>query len=437
MSTNRSFLTVWAGQALSLLGSGLTGFALGVWLYQRTGSASNFALVALCSVLPQMLLSPLAGVLVDRFNRRHLMALADSGAALSTLWVAGLFFSGQIAVWHIYLATALSSTCGALQGPAYTALVAAAIRREQLGRANGLLQLGRALSEILAPALAGLLVISAGIAWVLLLDLLTYLVAVATLLFSRLPAQPPARAAGDAVGPGFWSELRAGWQTLSGDPRLMALVRFQALFSFLWSLFGVLVIPMLLGFTRPEELGLVLTVAGLGLLGGSLLMSAWGGPKRRLAGLLGFELLSALAFVLMGLRPSLTLVAAAAFLAHWTLAFVSSLNEALWQSQTLPSVQGRVFALKQAAVQAATLLAYLLAGVLADRVLEPLLLPDGPLAGSLGVLVGVGPGRGIAALFILIGLVKAAAALALTSSPLARTEDPTEEATWPQPSTRS
>lgn len=429
MYTNRSFLAIWAGQTFSLFGSGLTGFALGVWLYQRTGSASNLALVALCSVLPQMLLSPLAGVLVDRRNRRHLMALADTGAALSTLWIAGLFFSGQIAVWHIYLATAMSSAFGALQGPAYTALIAASIQPGQLGRANGLVQLGSGLSEILAPALAGLIVTSAGIAGVLMIDLLTYLVAVGTLLFSRLPAEPPAHAADSAIRASFRSELSAGWKALQGNPRLLALAHFQALFSFLWSLFGVLVTPMLLSFAHPAGLGLVLTVAGVGLLGGSLLMSAWGGPKRRLSGLLGFELLSALAFVLMGLRPSLALVAAAAFLAHWTLAFVSSLNEAIWQAQTPPAVQGRVFALKQAAVRSATLLAYLLASALADSVLEPLLLTDGPLAGNLGALVGVGPGRGIAALFILIGLVKAAAALALKSSPLAQTEEIAQEAT--------
>src|SRR5512139_373075 len=101
-------MLVWAGQIVSLFGSGLTGFTLGVWLYQQTGSASNFALVALCTALPQMVLSPLAGVWVDRYNRRWLMALADSGAALCTLAIAALFFSGRMEVWHIYLVTLLS-----------------------------------------------------------------------------------------------------------------------------------------------------------------------------------------------------------------------------------------------------------------------------------------------------------------------------------------
>ena len=191
----------------------------------------------------------------------------------------------------------------------------------------------------------------------------------------------------------------------------------------LWGLFGVLVSPMILGFSDARGLGLILSVAGGGMLFGSLAMSVWGGPRRRLRGLLGFELASAAAFVWMGLRPNLILVAGAAFLAHATLAFVSGLNQSIWQSQVAPAVLGRVLGLRQAAVKGATLLAYLLAGGLADRVLEPMLLPGGALATSLGAWIGIGPGRGIAALCVLIGLVKAAAVAAVYAFPGARELD--------------
>lgn len=422
MKKNLPLIAVWIGQIVSLFGSGLTGFALGVWLYQRTGSASNFALVALCSALPQMLVSPLAGVLVDRHPRRVLMALADSGAALCTLAIAALFLTGRIQVWHIYLITALSSTFGALQAPAYGALVAGLVPKQQLARANGMIQLGQGLAEILAPAAAGVLVIGLGVAGVLLIDLATYLVAVSALLLAPLHEQPAAPRNQTAHGApaGFWTEALAGQQFLRGEPTLMALLTFQALFSFLWSLFGVLVTPMVLGFTSPGGLGLALTVAGSGMIAGSLVMSAWGGPRRRLRGLLIFELISALAFVLMGLRPNLALVAAAAFIAHWTLAFVSSLNEALWQAQAPAEMRGRVLALKQAVMKGAVLLAYLLAGALADRVLNPLLMPGGPLVEALGPVFGAGPGRGIALLFVLIGAAKALAAYRLAVSPAYR-----------------
>jgi len=421
-----NFILVWAGQSISVFGSNLSGFALGVWLYQSTGSASNFAFVALCTVLPQILLSPLAGVLVDRYNRRWMMALADSGAALCTLFLAALFFAGRIQVWHIFLATALSSAFSSLQIPAYSALVASTIAISQLGRVNGLLQFGRALADILAPAVAGFLVVTVRVPGVLLIDLLTFCFAILTLGIVRFPGLEKASPTPDEVAAAkssWWQELQAGWNILRAERGLLNLLRYQALFAFLWNLFGVLVTPMILGFTNPEGLGTALAIAGLGLLAGSLVMTAWGGPKHRLSGLLFFELLSAAAFCLMGLRPSLLLVTSAAFLAHWTLAFVSSLAEAIWQSQVQHEMQGRVFALKQTAVKLGTLGAYLLAGLLADRFLEPPLQPGGALSASLGAWFGTGPGRGIAVLFIGIGVVKAISVIWIYATPGARQLD--------------
>ncbi len=364
MKKNFPLISVWIGQIVSLFGSGLTGFALGVWLYQRTGSASNFALVALCSALPQLIVSPLTGVLVDRYNRRLLMALADSGAALCTLAIAALFWTDHMQVGYIFLITVLSSACGALQAPAYSALVATLIPKQQLTRANGMIQLGQGLAQILAPATAGILVLWLGVAGVVMIDLVTYVVGISTLLLVPIPGLPPIYAwevrgeanstSHDAVGHstplptdsasaprlGFWQEVQEGWRFLRADRALMSLLSFQTLFSFLWNLFGVLVAPMVLGFTSAGGLGVTLTVAGSGMLAGSLVISVWGGPKRRLRGLLIFEFVSALAFVLMGLRPSLVLVAAAAFIAHATLAFVSSLNDRYGKPRRLLRCEG-------------------------------------------------------------------------------------------------
>lgn len=423
MKDSKPFFLVWAGQVVSILGSSLSWFALGVWIYQKTGSASQFALVALCTALPQMLVSPFAGVLVDRYNRRWVMACADGGAALCTLGLAGLFFSGHIQVWHIYLLTASGAACNAAQAPAYTALIASIVKRDQLGRANGLVQFGQGLAEVLAPTLAGVLVLTIKVPGILIIDLATFCFAVFTLAVARFNGQDTAPEADvrTATPSRAWlGELKSGLEALRAQPGLVNLLRYQALFSFLWSLFAVLVTPMILGFSDPKGLGLVLTLAGAGLLTGSLMLSAWGGPKRRLTGMLAFELVSAAAFCLMGSRPILLLVTSAAFVAHFTLAFVSGLNESIWQGQVEKAVQGRIFALKQAAVKAAMLLAYLTAGGLADSVLEPLLRPGGAWASSLGTVFGVGPGRGLAALFFLIGLIKATSVLAVYLSPRTR-----------------
>jgi MFS family permease len=418
---NKSFFIIWGGQVVSILGSSLSWFAMGVWLYQKTGSASQFALVALCTALPQMIISPFAGVLIDRYPRRLMMAIADTGAALCTLLLFWLFATGQMQVWHIYLTTILGATCNALQAPAYKALVASLTEKPQLGRANGLLQFGQGLAEILGPSLAGLLMLTIQIPGVLLIDLATFCVGVITLLMTPIK-EPQASTHAFSLGSiqGWITDIQQGWQTVRKDRGLFNLLGYEALFAFLWSLFAVLAVPMFLGLGNPQSLGVTLTIAGAGMLTGSLILSAWGGPKRRLTGLLVFEMFSALGFCLMGSRPFLWLVAAAAFLAHFTLAFVSGLRESIWQGQVEKTVQGRVFSIKQAVAKAATVLAYLTAGLLADNVMEPLLRPSGVLADTLGPWFGVGPGRGIALLFFLIGLVKAASVLLVYRSPATR-----------------
>jgi MFS family permease len=153
-----TFTIVWFGQLVSVVGSGLTTFALGVWIFERTGSATQFALIGLFAVLPRVALSPLAGTIVDRWDRRRAMIVSDAGAGLSTLILVLLLFSSTVEVWHIYLIVAASSAFSTIQFPAYAAATTLLVSRENLGRANGMIQFAKAAAEILAPALAGLLV---------------------------------------------------------------------------------------------------------------------------------------------------------------------------------------------------------------------------------------------------------------------------------------
>jgi hypothetical protein len=163
---------------------------------------------------------------------------------------------------------------------------------------------------------------------------------------------------------------------------------------------------MILNFTTADVLGIIITVAGTGMFTGSVVMSLWGGPKRRIHGVLNFELFSGFCFLLIGLRPWAPLVAIGAFCAHFTIAIINGSNQAIWQSKVAPEVQGRVFAMQQMVSNSLKPLAFLLAGVLADRVFEPLLADDGVLAGNVGQVIGTGPGRGIACIFLIMGLIK-------------------------------
>jgi DHA3 family macrolide efflux protein-like MFS transporter len=412
-----TFLTIWLGQVVSLVGSGLTGFALGVWAFEQTGSATQFALIGLSAVLPRVILSPLAGAIVDRWDRRRVMILSDVGAGLSTLAIVLLLCTNQLesqghsfGIWHIYALTFVNAAFGTLQWPAFAATTSLLVSKKNLGRANGLVQFGQAASEILAPALAGVLMGIIQLEGVILIDVGTFIFAVITLLLVRFP-KPETFAERGPVRTTLWNDLTLGWRYISARPGLKGLLLFFAVINFLWSMVGALITPMILSWASSDELGLIIAIAGAGMLAGSLLMSVWGGPHRRINGVLSFELLSGICFVLIGLRPSFWLVAAGAFGAHVTIAVVLGSNQAIWQSKVAPEVQGRVFATQQMVARAAAPLAYLLAGPLADRVFNPLLTVDGPLASGIGQILGTGSGRGIGLIFLLMGAVKVTVAL--------------------------
>jgi len=408
------FFIVWAGQTASIVGSALTSFALGIWVYQQTGSFTQFALIGLFTVLPRVLLSPLAGVLVDRWSRRMVMILADAGAGVCTLALALLFHAGTIEIWHIYLLSGISAVFGTLQWPAYSAATTLLVNKEQLGRANGMIQLGQALSEILAPALAGVLVLTTHVQGVILVDFATFLIAVGTLLFVRFPepAKKPTTSTGIAS---LWSEMGFGWRYIVARPGLLGLLVFFALVNFLWGMVGALITPMILGFASADLLGIIISIAGIGMLCGSLIMSAWGGPKNQVAGILLFELSSGICFMLIGLRPWAWLVALGVFGAHLTIAVINGSNQTIWQRKVAPEIQGRVFATRQMIARSTAPLAYAIAGPLADRVFEPLV-----NAGGFTQIVGAGVGRGVGLLFIVMGIVKVAISLGAYLSPRIR-----------------
>jgi MFS family permease len=431
----RVFIIVWLGQLVSLVGSGLTSFALGLWVYKQTGSVTQFALIGLFTALPNIVLSPLAGALVDRWDRRWAMILSDTGAGLCTLMMAFFFLTNRIEVWQIYLAAGASAAFGTFQWPAYSAAMTLLVPKKHLGRANGIVQFGQAAAEILAPALAGVLVLTTRVQGILLIDFVTFFFAVTTLLLVRFPG-PETTTAAQARKDSLWREASYGWRFITARRGLLGLLVFFAVVRFLWGMVGALIAPMILGFTSADVLGAIISIAGGGMLVGSLLMSAWGGPKRRIDGVLHFELLSGLCFLLIGLRPSAWPVALGAFGAHLTIAIIYGSNQAIWQSKVPPNAQGRVFATQQMVAKSTTPLAYLTAGPLADKLFEPLLASDGPLTGSIGQITGVGPGRGIGLLFIVMGILKVAVTLGSYLYPRIRlVEDELPDAIADEPTT--
>jgi MFS family permease len=399
-----TFGIVWAGQLVSTLGSGLTSFALGVWIYQQTGSATLFSVNMLVWILPNILVSPLAGVLADRWDRRLVMLLSDTGAGLSSLFIAFVLLTGRLEVWHIYLATFFNSAFSAFQWPAYSAATSLLVPKEQLGRASGMTQASEAISTLITPALAGALYVSIGMPVILIIDIITYLVAVATLLVVRFPAPPPTPEVQAEKGP-FWKEALFGWRYIRQRPGLLGLLIVFAGMNFLISLVYPLLTPMLLEMGSPAMVGYVTSVAGMGALAGTLFLSIWGGPKRRVLGIYTSETLGGFFALVTGLRPWIPLIAAAGFGISMMMPISSGCSQAIWQSKVAPDVQGRVFSIRRMIAFSIMPLAYALAGPLAEIFFEPWMSTGGLLSLFLGPLIGNGKGRGMGLMFIIIGLL--------------------------------
>ncbi len=400
----RTFLIIWLGELISIVGSGMTGFALGVWIFQRTGEATPFALTVLFANLPRVLLLPAAGTLADRWNRRWLMILSDLGAALTTLAVVILLSLGSLEIWHIYIIVSLGSVFGAFQEPAYRSSITMLVPKEHLGRASGMMSAGDAISMLIAPLLGGMLFGIIGMRGIVIIDFVTCFFAVGALLLVRIP-QPATSAEEKGKPRSMRSDMAFAWGYLVQRPGLFWMVWYFALVNFLFNLVMVLNGPLVLSFADAQTYGLIQVVSGVGMLAGSILMGAWGGPKRRVVGIFAFIALSAVGLVVMGIQPSPWLIGAGLFLMLFGVPIGSGCSAAISQTKIEPSVQGRVFAMRGMISQSMMPVAFLIAGPLADKVFGPLMMESGALAPTLGPILGVGTGRGIGLMFVAAGLI--------------------------------
>jgi MFS family permease len=402
----RAFLLIWFGQVVSTLGSGMSSFALGVWAYRQTGSATALSLITLFATLPNTLLSPLAGALIDRWGRRSVLLINNFGSGACTLILASLYWAGGLQIWHVY-ALVLASRCfGVFQLPAFSSATALLVPRKQLVRANGMAQLGPAAGQIGAPILASILMNVIGVGGVIFLDCCSFLFAAGTLLATRIP-KPQASAAGQEGRGSLLYESFYGWTYIRKRPGLLGLLLFFAFANYCLVVVQILVTPLVLSFGSAGTLARVLTSGAVGAVVGGLALGVWGGGHslRRIPIILGFTLLQGATLLLGGLQPNAVLVAAAMAVALFALPVIRGSSEAIWQSKVPQDLQGRVFAIRRMIVGVAFPLAGASAGPLADRVFNPLLLPGGALADTVGRVIGVGPGRGIGLMFMTFGVL--------------------------------
>lgn len=366
------FFTIWGGQALSLLGSMLVQFALIWWLTQTTGSATVLATASLVGILPQVFAGPFAGTLVDRWNRRGVMIAADGLIALATLGLIFLFAAGRMQVWHVYAIMFFRSTVGAFQWPAMQASTSLMVPEKHLARVAGINQTLGGAMNIISPPLGALLLSLLPLNGVMAIDVGTALLAVVPLLFIAIP-QPPRRLAESTTGQrraSVLADLRVGLRYVAGWPGLMVILVMAMLINFIvnpaFSLMPILVTKHFGG--GALQLGWLESAWGVGVVTGGLVLSAWGGFRRRvvtsLLGVVGMGL----GTIMVGLAPAnaFLLALAGLFLGGFMNPITNGPLFAVLQSTVEADMQGRVFSLVNSGATAMMPLSLLIAGPVAD-----------------------------------------------------------------------
>ncbi len=405
----KAFIVIWFGQLISILGSAMTGFAIPIYIFGETERVRELALLGLAFMLPLIIFSPIAGTIVDRNSRKRMMILSDLIAGLTTIAVFVLVQLDVLQIWHLYITNAINGTFQTLQWPAYSAAISTMIPKEQYGRANGMITLAQSGSNIFAPILAGALLGFIGLRGILLIDIVTFVFAISTLAFVHIP--DPKRTKEGQKGQGsFWGETAYGFRYIWERPSLLGL---QLVF-FMGNFFATLAFTAMAAFIlyrTNQDAQIFAWVSSAGAVGGvlgGLAMSTWGGPKKRVHGvLLGWFFSGLFGFLLLGLGRVWLVWAAAAFLGNLITPVINTSNQAIWQAKVAPDVQGRVFSVRRLIAWAVIPVANLLVIPLTDGWLEPAMREGGSLVSTFSWLVGSGPGAGIALLFIATGVVAA------------------------------
>ena len=416
----RAFMIVWVGQFASLMGSSLTGFALAIYVYQLTGSATTLGVIFALGLLPAVLASPIAGSLIDRWGPRRTLLVSNAGNMLVTALLAVLLITDTFAVWHVYVIVVATSVLGSLEVPAFASLAPALVPKEHLGRANGIRMFALAASQVLGPVMAGFLLLGIGLDGIVLVDFLSFGLAILSLIVVRIPHGRPADEAADGSATNLLAEFREGWRYVAARRGLLALLFFVGAVNFSAGFLELLITPLVLAFASADALGIVVSIGGLGMVVSTIAVSIWGGPRRRVRGILILTLVLAAATVAGSARPSVALVAVAAFVYMGTLGVIISANQVIWQTKVEPRVMGRVMALLNMVGLLPQLVANILAGLAVDHVFEPFVGRDEVRSPAIAMLVGDGPGRGIALLLMVVGVLIAVSAGVAAMNPRLR-----------------
>jgi MFS family permease len=419
-----AFTIIWSGQMVSFLGSAMTSFALLIWVWITTHQATPTVLMAFFTFIPLLVMTPIAGAFVDRWDRKKAMILSDLIAGLGSVAILILYLLDALEVWHLYIVGLFVGAFSAFQWPAFSAAITMLVEKKHYARADALMGVAQSFSGILGPPLAAVMLVTIGIPGILVLDIITFCYAIGVLLIMHIPSPPKT----EEPAPGFksiWRDSAFGFRWIYRRRPLLLLTLTFFMFNLVAGFGMTIIAPMVLARTGDNEilLGGLMSVLGIGGLAGGITLAIWGGPKRRIYGLLGGGMMTVIAGI--GVLPTNPIFwALGGLIITFVFPTVNGCSQAIWQSKTPPQMQGRVFGARRFIAQISNVFPLIMVGPLVDYVFEPAMDVGGGLAGTLGWMIEPGPGAGMTLIiFIAFTLATVVSAVAFLNRDLRNIED--------------
>ncbi len=382
------FMLLWFGELVSSVGSGLTAFGLGIYIFQQTGSASGMAFMTLLAFLPGLLLKVPAGVLADRFDRRILMMIGDGLSGLGVLYILFCMMQGEAQLWQIYLGVGISSVFSALLEPAFTATITDLLTKEEYTKANGLVSMAGSARYLFSPVIAGFLLAAYDIKLILVIDICTFFFTIISAAVVRKNIEVKHS---EEKG-SFLDSMKEGWDAVSKKKGLFLLIIISALITLFMGVFQVLAEPFILSFSDSRTLGIVETVAASGMLVSGIILGIRGIRKNFVKMLSIGLVLSGLAMALFGAFENLIVISFFGFLFFAALPIANSSLDYLARINIPDEIQGRAWGFIGFISQLGYVAAYGLSGIIAD---------------SIGSVTGGGVGKGAALTIFVSGICMA------------------------------
>ena len=396
----KNFYKLWLGELISNIGSGMTAFALSVYIYEKTGSVSYVSLITLLSFMPSIILSPIGGLLADRYDRRLLMIIGDLFSGLGLVYILWSIQAGEKSIVPIFIGITFSSIFTSLLEPSYRATLTDILEAENYAKASGLIQVAGSAKYLISPVIAGMILSVADIRVILLLDILTFITTCLMIFLVRKSMNSETQ----NYKKDSFKGLLEGLFIIKENRGVYSLVIIMFFVCFFMGFIQILIRPMILALSNVKTAGMMESLCALGLLIGSLWIGI-AGIKKNYSKILAVACFFCGIFMSMtGVNENLAIIGISTFLFFSTLPFMNSCADVLVRVSIPNELQGRVWGLISLITQMGTVAAYIISGVMADYIFEPMFNKNGLLVKNIGMIIGTGKGRGIGFMLILSGM---------------------------------